>query len=72
MVTHHENHECKVCEEESSTFMELLKHVAKHHSKEVVDNNEEEESKDQVKKDGINECIEEKEKVDKDKIFVFG
>ena len=38
----------------------------------VFNNEEEEESKDQVEKHGINDCIEEKEKVDKDKIFVFG
>ena len=33
MVTRHENHKCKECKEELTTFMELLKHIAKHHSK---------------------------------------
>ena len=33
IITNHEEHQCKECQEKLSTFMELLKHVANHHSK---------------------------------------
>ena len=33
MLNNHEEHVCKECEEKIPTFMELLKHVAKHHYK---------------------------------------
>ena len=47
MITKHESHKCKECKEELSTFMELLRHVAKHRSKEK----EEEEITNPVEKD---------------------
>ena len=56
MVTHHENHKCKEYKEELPTFMELLKHIAKHHSKKGGDITE---------KANVNEIIELSEK-DKD------
>ena len=34
MVTKHSEHPCKECKEKLPTFMDLLKHVAKHHCKE--------------------------------------
>ena len=35
IITKHEVHVCKECNEKVSTFMELLKHVAKNHTKET-------------------------------------
>ena len=40
IITNHEDHHCKECQEKLPTFMELLKHVAKHHCKEQVDRHE--------------------------------
>ena len=37
MITKHEEHECKDCKENLSTFMALLKHVAEYHSQEPVE-----------------------------------
>ena len=34
ILTKHQNNVCKECKEKFQTFMELLKHVAKHHSSE--------------------------------------
>ena len=56
MVTHHENQKCKECKEELTTFIESLKHVAKHHSKEGGDVTE---------RENVKEIIEQNEK-DKD------
>ena len=47
MITNHEKYKCKECKEKLSTFMELLQHVAKHHSKDK----EEKEINDLVEKD---------------------
>ena len=51
MVSNHQTHKCKECQEEFSTFIVLLKHVARHHGEEKVDSNEEEKTKDEVKQD---------------------
>ena len=77
IITNHENHQCKECQEKLPTFMELLKHVAKHHCKEKVDMHESncvedafekpEESLFNKQKDNVKEG--KKEKV---KVFVFG
>ena len=37
MLTNHEDHHCKECQEKLPTFMELLKHVAIHHFKDEGD-----------------------------------
>ena len=37
MVTKHEDNVCKQCNEKVSSFMELLKHVAKYHTTESVE-----------------------------------
>ena len=62
MISQHE------CKENLPSFMDLLKHVAKHHDKETI------EVKD-VEQAGItdiqNENINEEEQVEKDKSFVF-
>ena len=34
-ITKHEDHVCKECEEKLPSFMELMKHVSKHHHKEM-------------------------------------
>ena len=34
MLTKHDDHVCKECQQKFSSFMELLKHVAKQHHKE--------------------------------------
>ena len=34
MITTHQEHQCKECQEKCSTFMELLKHISKQHCKE--------------------------------------
>ena len=40
MLTKHEQHQCKECEEKLPNFMQLLKHVAKHHTKNQGENEE--------------------------------
>ena len=37
ILTKHQDHICKECKEKFQTFMELLKHVAKHHSSEPAE-----------------------------------
>ena len=64
MVTKYESHKCK---EELPTFMELLKHVAKHHQKDK----EKEDIKDSSQKDVENKHTENENKVKKDNVFVF-
>ena len=71
MVTNHQNHKCNECEEELSTFIELLKHVAKHYEKDKSVNSEGEIIKSQVEKDGQDKHTKKEEEVDKNKIFVF-
>ena len=41
MITNHSHHKCKECHQNMPSFMELLKHVAKHHCKEQNDKNDE-------------------------------
>ena len=71
MVTNHQNQKSKECEEELSTYIELLKHVAKHHEKDKAVNYEGETIKSQVEKDGQDKHTKKEEEVDKNKIFVF-
>ena len=35
MVSNHEDHECKECKEKLSSFIELMKHVSRLHTKEL-------------------------------------
>ena len=52
MLTNHEDHQFKECQEKLPTFMELLKHVAKHHFKDqgnIEDLNSEEDECDKQK-----------------------
>ena len=70
MVTNHENHKCKECKEELSTFMELLKHVAQHHSNERVDINKEENEKGLLQ-DMKDKHVEEDENDSNEEILVF-
>ena len=37
ILTKHQDHICKECKEKYQTFMELLKHVANHHSSEPAE-----------------------------------
>jgi hypothetical protein len=72
MVSNHQTHKCKECQEEFSTFIVLLKHVARHHVEEKVDSNEEGKTKDEVKQDNkIVKHKEEEPKSAKNKVFVF-
>ena len=69
IITHHEDHVCKECNEKLNSFMKLLNHIAKHHPKEPA---EEKGIKDSGEKDTQNKHVE-KEKVDnKDKELVVG
>ena len=43
MITKHTEHQCKACQEKLPTFIELLKHVSKHHFEEQDEVQEEEE-----------------------------
>ena len=47
MIAKHKKHQCKECRLNLSTFMELMKHIAKHHCK---DQTEEEEFNQQTEK----------------------
>ena len=47
MIAKHEEHQCKDCHVNLSSFMELMKHIAKHHCKE---DSEDEEIKEQKEK----------------------
>ena len=76
-ITKHENHVCKVCKDKFMSFMELLKHVAKHHSQgkdqemklQGEENTENEAEKEDVQKDKYQckESIEEEEVKDTEK-----
>ena len=37
LITTHKEHVCKECQKDMSNFMELLKHIAKHHGKDQVE-----------------------------------
>ena len=67
MITKHESHKCKECKEELFTFMELLQHVAKDHSKDK----EEKEIKYPGEKDVENKHTQNENKVIKESVFVF-
>ena len=56
IITKHEVHTYKECQEKLSSFMELLKHVAKYHSKEPK---EEKDIKHKGEKDNQNEHVKE-------------
>ena len=58
MITTHQEHPCKDCKEKLSTFMQLLKHVAKHHCKEQ---DKEEAEDDIIEKKGDHGEVEDKE-----------
>ena len=58
MITTHQEHPCKECKEKLPTFMELLKHVAKHHCKEQ---DKEEAEDDIIEKTGDHVEVENKE-----------
>ena len=57
-IAKHEDQICQECKEKLPSFMELLKHVAKHHCKYMQGEVEEEQVKEQ-------------EKAEKDGVFVF-
>ena len=63
MVTTHEEHQCKECQEKCSTFIELLKHISKQHCKE----------KDEIqcKEDDISNKKSDEKEEDKDSSFIF-
>ena len=48
MITKHDGHVCKECNKNMSSFMELLKHVAKMHTKETVEGTDQTESEKKV------------------------
>ena len=33
IIIKHDHHQCKECEEKLSNFMQILKHIAQHHTK---------------------------------------
>ena len=68
MVIQHDNHACKECQENLPSFMELLKHVAKHLGRETVEVKNFEDSNG---KDIQNKKINDEEKIYKAKCFVF-
>ena len=56
MITNHEKYKCKECKEKLSTFMELLQHVAKHHSKDIQEKdveNKHTQNEKNVKREGV-------------------
>ena len=65
MVTKHEDCACKECNSKFSSFMELLKHIAKEHFKDS-----EEIMKEKVQSENVHN-EEKTEYVEKDKPFVF-
>ena len=67
MIIKHDSHKCKECKEELSTFMEMLQHVAKDHSKDK----EEKEIKYPGEKDVENKHTQNEKKVIKESVFVF-
>ena len=56
-ITKHEEHVCKECKEKCSNFMELLKHIAKYHTEEPLEETE-------INNKGENGAVEEEVKVD--------
>ena len=60
IITKHKDHVCKECNDKLSSFMELLKHVAKYHSKESV---EEVEIKGEKEKDDQKDLVEKEDQV---------
>ena len=79
-ITKHEDHVCKVCKDKFKSFMELLKHVAKHHSQgqdqerklqgEEKTENEAEKEDVQKYKRHCQESVEETEVKDNEKVNV--
>ena len=63
IISKHEDHICKECEKNLPSFVDLMKHIAKHHCKEVKDND--------MKDDSENYEKEDEEKTTKEKSFVF-
>ena len=65
MLTNHEDHQCKECKDKLPTFMELLRHVAKHHCIDEGDNHKQAHDEDAFLKP-------EESKVNKQKYIVEG
>ena len=63
MVTTNEEHQCKECQEKCSTFIELLKHISKQHSKKKDEM--------QCKEDYIRNKKSNEKEEDKDPSFIF-
>ena len=65
MLTNHENHQCKECQQKHPTFMELIKHVAQNHFKDKEVNNDDSKEnnseEDQIEEN--NHSVKEKDKV---------
>ena len=69
IITHHEDHVCKECDEKLNSFMKLLNHIAKHHPK-VPD--EEKGINNFGEKDSMKKHVRKEKVNDKDKGLVFG
>ena len=69
MNTKHQDHICKECKEKFQTFIELLKHVAKKHSEEKVEDKNIKVNEDTMH---VKMHIEKDKESKKDTVFVFG
>ena len=65
MLTNHENHQCKECQQKLPTFMELIKHVAQNHFKDKEGNNDDskENNSEEDQIEEKNHSVKEKDKV---------